>query len=426
MADSKRSYSSKQKSTSGLRRGSRGMRILLVLVEAVMAAVLVIGVYAVNLLGSMERSAIGKDDIYSYNGSNEVVVKALHTTEAPAVTEAPVPETTLAPVVAQVTEEVTEPETEWVIETQEIVTQEDFLAHQEIVNGYWNILILGVDATSGQPLSKGNYHGDVIIICSINVETKQIKLASVFRDTVVLQYGSDNRYDKATEMMFSDFGGGPLTMLSTINLNLDLNISDIVVVNWAAVALAVNELGGLYLTITEEEFNQAVIQGYLTSVVAETGIGSTQFTEPGYQWCDGPKVVAYCRNRYTTGNDYGRTSRQREVISLLLEQAKHAPVTNLINAVRICFSNIYTSLSIGDMMDLALDVGDYTVVDSYGFPESRVALKSMGGVMDPVIATSMASNVKALHTFLFGDTYYEPSQNVKTISDNISYLSGQQ
>ena len=307
----------------------------------------------------------------------------------------------------------------------EIESQADFLTHQQTVDGFWNILIMGVDAKLGQSLSEGDFRSDVIMICSINVATKQVKLASVYRDTILLKYGSDQTYDKANEMIFGPNGGSPSIMLSTINLNLDLNITDLIVVNWAAVALAVNVLGGLELNITQEEIDRHIITGYLTEVVEETGIGTAggQFTQGGLQWCDGPKVVAYCRNRRTTGSDFARTDRQREVLQLMLEKAKDAPLTTLFNLVRVVFSNIFTTLSLDEMFNLAADVGDYAIVGTYGFPESNAAIPSLGKIADPVIATNLYNNVKALHAFLFGYDY-TPSENVRIISDNISYLSG--
>lgn len=424
MAKKRRTAAGRRQQT-GMRRGNRAGRVAVIIMEVILMAALGIGCYGVSILGTLEREELAAGQIYTYTGGNHVTVKALGTpaaVEAEAQTNeerAEAEETR-----TQVVQEASQPETEWAVETMEIASQEDFLAHQQTVDGYWNILIMGVDARLGQSLSGGDFRSDVIIICSINVATKDIKLASIYRDTLLLKYGTDT-YDKANEMVFAAKGGSPSVMLSTINLNLDMNISDLIIVNWAAVALAVNELGGLWLNITQEEIDRHIITGYLTSVVDETGIATVggQFTAGGLQWCDGPKVVAYCRNRTTTGSDFARTDRQREVIQLLLEQAKQAPLNALFNVVRICFSNIYTTLSLDEMFSLAVDVASYKIVGTTAFPENNVAVKALGTVRDPVVARNLYDNVKSLHAYLFGYDY-TPSDNVRIISDNISYLSG--
>ncbi|MGI6106685.1 MAG: LCP family protein [Lachnospiraceae bacterium] len=411
------------------RRGSRIGRITLILAEVVTILVLTVGVYGVNLLGTLERSDIDENQIYVYNGNNsnsgDLVVDAItDETEVPESLDDYAEETADDSLIAADASE-----GDWEIETQEIDSGDDFLSLQETTEGYWNILILGVDARLNQSLADGDYRADVIIICSINVSTREVKLASVYRDTVMKMY-DQNDYIKANDGVFAALGGSPSEMISMINLNLDMNIKDILIVNWASAALAVNALGGLDLEITQEELDRGIIQGYLTEVVNETGIGTDgQFTEAGLQHCDGPKVVAYCRNRYTTGSDFGRTSRQREVLEKLLEKAKSADIGTLFNLVRIVFSNIYTTLDYGEMFSLASDLKSLNIVDSTGFPMEYETNSTMGlltsqyDLTDALIANTLESNAIELHQFLYGDDGYTPSDNLKTISDNIDYLA---
>lgn len=424
MAKHNSSARKRESQKGGARRGRRGLRVLLLLLEAVMIAVLSVGCYAVNLLGTLERSDISRDSIYVYNGPSE----ESKTTKAEASTEQ---ETTTPAQPVSSTADVTDA-TEWTVETEEATTQEqlDFLRTRETTDGYWNILLLGVDARKDNPLSGGEYRGDVIIICSINVDTKNIKMVSVYRDTVLKMYNSQ-KLDKATEAIFSGYGGSVENMISTINYNLDLNITDVVVVNWAAMALAVNHLGGLVLNITEEEVvstpaRGSIINGYLTEIVNNTDIGSVPITSAGEQLCDGPQTVAYCRNRYTTGNDFNRTGRQREVIEKMLEKAKTASLGDLIKAVKAVFNNIYTTLSVEEMLYLVTGVQQYTMGETMGFPEVNVSQTYVGSlnVADPVVADSLESNVRKLHEFLYGDTNYQPSVNVTSISEEIRQKAG--
>ncbi len=401
----------------GARRGSRGLRVLLVMMELLLIVALSVGCYGVSILGNLNRGDIDDNSVYVADRHQSVVQ-------------------TVTPIEKESEEEEKQTEaeksSEWTVETMVVETEEefDFLAHQETVNGYWNILVLGVDARMNQSLGEsGDYRADVIIVCSINVQTKNVKMVSIYRDTVMRMYSLDD-YVKVNDGLCTAYNGSITEMMSMINLNLDLNIKDVVLVNWAAVALAVNELGGLELEISQEEVDRAIITGYLTEVVEETGIATNgQFVSGGLQWCDGPKVVAYCRNRRTTGSDFARTGRQREVITKMLDKAKQADLGTLLKVVNIVFNNMYTTLSLEELVALAADVKSYTIGETMGFPEINTTPKYAGrlsseyGIVDPVLPNDLASNVKSLHSFLFGEDGYQPSPDVSTISYNIKALS---
>ncbi|HBB60668.1 MAG TPA: hypothetical protein DCZ61_02605 [Lachnospiraceae bacterium] len=286
-----------------------------------------------------------------------------------------------------------------------------------------NILIIGADERGYQSGEDG-YRSDTIVLCSINPADRKIRLASLSRDMLLLKYGTEDQYEKAQSLTYSEFGGSPELMLSTINLNFDLNITDIIIVNWAAAALAVNALGGLELNIPQEEIDNASITGLLTSVVEDSHIGTSgQFTEGGLQWCDGPKVVAYCRNRYIEGNDAGRQARLFEVLDSLLKSAQYMNLKGLSSLVQICFENIRTNLSIEELTELALIIAGCTIEKTGSFPaaaEMVPELKLMH-MRDSLIAKNLSDEVVNLHALLFG-TEHNPSEQVREISDNLAYL----
>ena len=100
---------------------------------------------------------------------------------------------------------------------------------EEKLTGYRNIALFGVDSRDSD-LGKGN-RSDCIIIASINNDTKEINLVSVYRDTYVDIDGYG--LDKITHAYSY---GGPELALKTLNKNLDLNIKEFVTVNFDAVA----------------------------------------------------------------------------------------------------------------------------------------------------------------------------------------------
>ena len=68
---------------------------------------------------------------------------------------------------------------------------DDLIINQEVVqnkevdlgDGYTNVALFGVDSRDGS-LGKGN-RTDCIIVASLNNETKEIKMISVYRDTLL-------------------------------------------------------------------------------------------------------------------------------------------------------------------------------------------------------------------------------------------------
>jgi LCP family protein required for cell wall assembly len=107
----------------------------------------------------------------------------------------------------------------------------------EIKDGYRNIVIFGVDSRQNE--TKISTHSDTIIIVSINNKTKDVKLASIYRDTYV-KIPDKNEFDKINAAYFR---GGYSLALSTINKNLDLGIKEYVTVSFKAVVDAIDVLG---------------------------------------------------------------------------------------------------------------------------------------------------------------------------------------
>lgn len=400
-------------------RARRVRRSLLVFTEFLLVCALSVCCYGVSILNTMQRSTINQKDIYIATFANEENNQKEETQPA-AETSADGEQQTKEQHAASEASSAAKPGN--VINVSEVTqaeTVDDVLNHQETVNGYWNILLVGVDARDQANLGGRNgVQSDVMLICSINVKTKEVKLVSIYRDTLLKMY-SRNEFDLAN----SEFAKGSDTdMISMINMNLDLQIQDVIIVNWAALIRVIDAIGGVYLDISQEEIDKGYITGYITEIEEATGIWQPQITQGGYQLCNGVYAVAYCRNRYTTGMDMGRTSRQREVIEKMLEQAKVASPSALLTAVRYACPNINTTLTNDELFALASDVNSYTIVDTQGFPYTYdLTLGTLGvfGVKDSLVCTDLAGDVKKLHTYLFGDDGYEPSQTVRDISYTI-------
>ena len=281
------------------------------------------------------------------------------------------------------------------------------------MRGYRNIALFGVDSRDNS-VGKGN-RSDVIIICSIDQATGDIKLVSVYRDTY-LDVGK-NSFQKATHAYSY---GGPARAVKMLNDSLDLNITDYVTFNWKAVATAINILGGVDIEVTKPEFKY--INSYITETVKGTGIGSVQLKAPGMQHLDGVQAVAYARLRYMD-TDYQRTERQRKVIELAFEKAKKADLKTLNDLLGNMLSMVATNLTWQDGLDVINDFGKYNLKDTAGFPFEMddMTLGTKGFI---VVPATLESNVLELHKYLFGDDNYDVSAKVKAYSDRISSDTG--
>jgi len=278
------------------------------------------------------------------------------------------------------------------------------------MSNYRTIALVGVDSKNGS-LGKGN-NSDTMILANINLETKEVKLVSVFRDTY-LNVGNDT-YTKANAAYAK---GGQKQCLTMLNSNLDLNIGDIVTVGYQALIDTVDALGGITIDVDSEEIKH--INNYQQTIAEDLQLSYTEVTKTGTQVVDGMQAAAYCRIRYTAGNDFKRTERQREVIQAIVDKAQSAKISTLTEIANDIFPEVSTSLKLDEILNLLTSVKDYKIVETTGFPfeSDRTTGTIKKGSM--VIATTLAENVTLLHEFLFGETDYVPSATVQEYSQQV-------
>ena len=277
--------------------------------------------------------------------------------------------------------------------------------------GYRNIALFGVDSTKGS-LSKGT-RSDTIMIASINQDTGECKLVSVYRDTYLNL--SNDSYNKCNAAYAK---GGPEMAISMLNINLDLNITDFVTVGFGGLTDTIDALGGIYIDVQSHEIIH--LNNYQSCIAENLKRSYTEVESAGYQRLDGLQATGYCRIRYGGGDDFRRAERQRTVLSAVADQAKKAPVTSLVSIANNVFDEVYTSLSLDEIGELLTDITKYSITETEGFPkeEYRATGTVKGGSC--VIPVDLETNVKWLHQFLFGDDDYEPSETVKTCSSKIA------
>lgn len=282
------------------------------------------------------------------------------------------------------------------------------------LEGYTNIALFGLDNRSSNNYSGGN--SDVIMIASINNETKEVKLVSVYRDTCLSIGGGEYRKANAAYAR-----GGPKQAVQMLNSNLDLDITEYICVDWAAMVQVIDALGGLDLDITEGEMKQ--INKYKKDVDKVTGLSTPELTQYGSGiHLDGTQATTYARIRKLAGDDFKRASRQRIVLQAMLEKAKKADVGTLLSICNAVVDDISTSLTTNEILALAKSIQSYSIASTTGFPfELTTATVNRE---DTVIPAELTNNVQELHEYMFGASDYVPSQTVQMISDTIVQKTG--
>ena len=232
------------------------------------------------------------------------------------------------------------------------------------------------------------------------------------------------RYDKANSAYAN---GSTKQLLQMLNKNMDLNIHDIIVVDFSSVAKLVDDLGGIDVWMTFEEVTH--MNNYCQETSKVTGLDYTPIEPeemPREYHLNGVQAVSYARIRYTAGNDMKRTQRQRVVIQKVVEKAKKNGLDAVQGMINDVLPMCKTSFSIAEIIKLARQAFSFDIEKTAGFPFEHIEKTVYVGskALDAVVPVTLETNVQELHEFLFDDEDYECSATVKEYSNDISVLSG--
>ena len=222
-------------------------------------------------------------------------------------------------------------------------------------NGVVNILLIGSDSrTEGD-----DGRSDAMILLSVSSKTRTIHMTSLLRDMYVDIPGRDgNRLNAAYSF------GGPELLLETVKQNLGIEVNRYAVVNLQAFANLVDAVNGVDLELTNEEVKwvNAYLNEYneLRGMPMETDYLDTSLS--GMIHLNGAQSLAYSRNRFI-GTDFGRTERQRKVLSAVMKKLPAALVTNPNGLINGLFPNLTTNLTQTECLRLSLMGGKLLTYD---------------------------------------------------------------
>ncbi len=317
---------------------------------------------------------------------------------------------------------------------QQTPAASDQQAQQQTANltGVDVIALVGLDSRPDEAEVKNS---DTMIICVLDHNAKTIKLCSVMRDTYLNiiedYYGNPDYYAKANAAYNY---GGPEQFLSMLNLNLDLDITEFITVDFTALAKVVDLLGGLDINMTKQELIH--VNNYNVETSEICGVEYEEIPVPddpdfdGYIartfHVNGSQAVSYARIRYTEGYDFKRASRQREVLSLIKQKAATMDLGTLDSILNEVLPMVTTNIDNMKLITTATSILTYqmTEEDQAGFPFVHYEDDGSLTGTDCVIPVTLAYNVQLLHEFLFPDQEYVPKETMLEYSYQISMQTG--
>lgn len=311
--------------------------------------------------------------------------------------------------------------------------ESDVVIHDGAVtpDGNITIALFGVDARA-EDLEIGTM-ADSMVVVNIDKDGN-IKMGSVFRDTYLMSRTLDGE-EIISKANSAYFRGGPTGALNMLNENLDLAITDYVVVNFWGLANIIDLLGGIRLKVTEEEMNELNYHMYEQNLY-----GGTEYipldTYGDSVLLTGDQATAFCRLRsvnfydpadgITYHDDYGRAARQRYTLTELITQTRELGVLKLMRIADKLFKAndgdrkfIQSSMDVTELVKLFIFAYDMNMAGSEGFPNLELQYTAMLDSGACVVADTLEENVAVMHRFLYGIEGYEPTAGLRRVAEQI-------
>ena len=210
-------------------------------------------------------------------------------------------------------------------------------AQVEVFNGQdtrdgVNILILGTDGRIGQDSSETRT--DSVMVLNVSGKDKKIKLVSFMRDNLVYidgysqvidgQKQADHKLNLAYELGEQEGKQGAEMVRKVLKDNFDLDIKYYALVDFQAFATAIDTLfpdgvtiDAQFSTLNGVPVTEATVGDDLHATATES---PTQTIRAGKQQMNGSTLLNYARFRDDDEGDYGRTRRQQQVMTAVLQQ----------------------------------------------------------------------------------------------------------
>lgn len=249
-------------------------------------------------------------------------------------------------------------------------------------SGVKNYLMIGTDHRD----ESWNGNSDVMIVATINHDTEKIILTSFMRDLYadIPEYG-------VHKLNYAYAAGGAEALEATLADNYDLEIDNYAVVDFESMADIIDILGGVELTISDDECE--MINGYLISMDAE----EDSLPGGGTYVLNGNQAVAHMRDRYVGNNDYERTQRQRDVLTALFDKIDDINASQIARLSAEILTDVEHDLNPLEVMDLLTQLPELA---GYELVENRIPYDGMYTSENEMLVPDFEATREKLHEIL--------------------------
>ena len=243
------------------------------------------------------------------------------------------------------------------LSAEDMAQVSDLSINTNLPSEWLNVLLLGTD----ERYLNDSARTDSMMICSINRNTGEVKLASIQRDLAIDFTGLVKKYPGTYRINAANYFGGPKLAMKVVNEKFGMNIQYYVVVNFFGFQRIAQQLGGIDIDITEDEMrliNQYAKHAWKVGKRAGIDISDLEYevlTTYGQDThLNGTQTLAYARIRKLDGGDYMRSERQRAVLGKLMEKVKTKNALEIATMATSMLDQVKTNLELNDIINTAM------------------------------------------------------------------------
>lgn len=227
----------------------------------------------------------------------------------------------------------------------------------------FNVLLIGCDARNVSESSRS----DSMILLSLNKKSNKIVMTSIMRDIYldIPGYGG-NRVNAAYS-----YGGAGL-LLETIEQNFKIKIDKYVSVNFFTFIDIIDKLGGVNISVSQSEL--PVLNQYIQEINLLKGLSADdgKLTHAGDNIkLTGKQAMGFSRIRYVGNDDFGRTQRQRTILTQAYDKLKGQNFIQLNSILNALLPDVTTNLTKGELFSLLLSSPAYF---NYSLVQDRIPI----------------------------------------------------
>ncbi|MCR4644494.1 MAG: LCP family protein [Oscillospiraceae bacterium] len=209
------------------------------------------------------------------------------------------------------------------------------------------LLLIGTDAGVA-----GHGNANTVILLTLNSRTREIGMHSFLQDAYVEIPGCGNG-----KLGFAYSFGGAELLMDTIERNFNVSVDDYICVDHQGFAGMIDALGGVELTLTNEEAEavNGILRYELNAVLGDEETADL-LPSGGTYLLNGKQLLSYSQLSYSGNADHGRTALQRQITALLGERVKQQLVEAAPDLVQQALPHFSTNMNLAELYLLSLRV----------------------------------------------------------------------